>query len=403
MFTIFLLLITCGFAWLAFTNLKQALVALVVLLPSYLLRLELLGIPTTLLELFVLIVILAWLVGLYRKNRWSTISSLVPRPWWILMGLWVLAFFLATLVAPDTRAAMGITKAYGIEPILLSLVFLDVFDRNLKPLLRALGFAALGVALFGIWQWISGAGIPIPWDFERRIVSVYPYPNAVGLFLGPIVILALARAVQTHKAQRLFWISVIATSLPAIVLAKSEAALVSIVATTLIAGVVWKKTRTCAIGIGLLVLVLALTLTPLRDKIFLQDHSGQVRLTQWSETTHLLRASPIVGAGLSAYPTALAPFHRAKHIEIFQYPHTIFFNVWVELGLLGFLLLCATGLLLVRSIKRKNSAVGMACALALLQIAIHGLVDVPYFKNDLAILVWLLIVGVIAYDTRQKN
>jgi O-antigen ligase len=81
--------------------------------------------------------------------------------------------------------------------------------------------------------------------------------------------------------------------------------------------------------------------------------------------------------------------------EIYMYPHNIFLNFWSELGLLGALLFSwIIAKFLWQSstlyLKEKNFLALGLCG-AMLVILIHGLVDVPYFKNDLSVLFWILI------------
>jgi len=177
----------------------------------------------------------------------------------------------------------------------------------------------------------------------------------------------------------------------------------------------------------------------------LRDLSGEIRKQQWRETWEMLTASPAnfaLGAGLGGYQSAVAPFHqagiffnkdqdpdfrrkivifddryKAEHwqpVEVYLYPHNIFLNFWTELGLAGLLLFIW---IMVKSIKVliadirypmsdkistfklqiTNLASGQDKYLklgllgALVVIIVHGLVDVPYFKNDLSLLFWLII------------
>lgn len=131
-------------------------------------------------------------------------------------------------------------------------------------------------------------------------------------------------------------------------------------------------------------IVISLLFPPLFQKLTLQDYSGSVRLSQWSETIDMLQDHWLLGAGLSGYQTVFKPYHQATHLEIFQYPHNILLNIWVELGLLG---LIAVGLLSWHVLRAEPSI----AIFALLQMIIHGLVDVPYFKNDLAFLTWIFL------------
>jgi hypothetical protein len=71
-------------------------------------------------------------------------------------------------------------------------------------------------------------------------------------------------------------------------------------------------------------------------------------------------------------------------------------NVWTELGLAGFAA-CAGLLTIVLAALRRAHADGwrdtaaVAVLLAFGGMLVHGLVDVPYFKNDLSALTWLLL------------
>jgi len=106
----------------------------------------------------------------------------------------------------------------------------------------------------------------------------------------------------------------------------------------------------------------------------------------------MLKASPIVGAGLSGYQTAIKPYHVNTWMEIFLYPHNIVLTIWSELGLLG---LIAAGLLLAwfaKQLLARRDSIAVMLASSMVIILIHGLVDVPYFKNDLAVIFWMLLV-----------
>ena len=128
----------------------------------------------------------------------------------------------------------------------------------------------------------------------------------------------------------------------------------------------------------------------------LQDSSGLVRRAQWSETLTMLADRPFLGAGLNGYPAALAPYHDATFYEIFQYPHEIFLNSWSELGLIGLIALFIGAILVARTTwRRKDEVLVLAFAVAILTMTIHGLVDVPFFKNDLAILTAFCLVGMV--------
>ena len=138
------------------------------------------------------------------------------------------------------------------------------------------------------------------------------------------------------------------------------------------------------------------------QKITLQDYSGFVRRLIWGESWKMLSDNWFFGAGLAGYQIKITPYHL-KTFEIFLYPHNIVLNFWSEVGLLGLL---SFGWLFIKffwlnmtslSLRRRGLGRGYDLIIAatliavMAQIIIHGLVDAPYFKNDLSVLFWLMV------------
>lgn len=389
--TAVLLAIYCAIAWRDF---RLAVFLFLAALPTYLLRLEIFGLPTTVLELMFGILTIGWLIKLLKEK---TKLSFV-KPWLWPITLLLIAGIVGVMVAPDKMAALGVFKAYLLEPIIFFFVLYTTLKQtnDTEEALSFLGLGALAVALFAIYQRFTGQAIPIPWDIEQRVTSVFPYPNAVGLYLGPIIILgacALWRSFRTKIYPRVwFWLLIVGASMAATVFSRTEAAWTALAVTLVLTGLFIKRWRRPTLVILTLVIVLIILTPTVHSKLLLQDYSGAVRLKQWEESINMLKDNWLFGAGLSGYPIALQPYHMRQEIEIFQYPHNLVLNIWSELGVLG---LIAAGWLAILSIKtfrraRKNQPplnwLAFAATAALLEMTIHGLVDVPFFKNDLAML-----------------
>ncbi len=375
------------------SDLKLLIYFTLAALPSYLIRFSMGSIPFTLLEFLVLTVIFSFL---FSRRTLKIFYSSFNIPILLLL----LSATIGVFVAPDHLAALGIWKAYFVEPILFFFVVKSTLTQqeDRKKALQALGLGAILVSVFAIVQYVSGWGIPIPWDFEKRVTSFFPYPNAVGLYLAPIVTIAILSLFKKNERQKTkwYWLLVTTLGLVAIVLAKTEAALVAIPASLLL---VWlfkslsclcrpDKTRQWIFPFTSIIIALsvAFSVPAIAEKLLLHDSSGLVRRSQWSETIQMLQAHSLFGAGLSGYQTALLPYHHDTQYEIFQYPHDIFLNIWSELGLLGLLAFLLLALQVLRVVK-----VAPFVFAALLTMTIHGLVDVPYFKNDLALMTWSLL------------
>lgn len=406
----FLPLVFLAYAVVAFAKPRWAALVLIGALPSYLIRFPFGGVPTTALEAMFWILFAAWLVK--REKRLVDIKG-----WGALLLLWLGVATFQMSVSPDFRAAAGVWKAYFLEPVLFFIIACDLFRAHEErdQALRALGVSAIAIGALALVQRFTGFAVPPPFngvpippatEAEFRSTAFYGFPNAIGLFLAPLVPLFLGALWADRKRLRraAFWAAALAASCLAIVLAESEGAIVGAAAGVFLAGVLHPTTRKLALAAAAAGAVVILAIAPLRhlavEKATLSDWSGRVRKEIWSETWTMLKDRPLLGAGLSGYKETFAPYHKAGHIEIFQYPHQLVLNFWVELGLAGVVIFI---LLMARFFQaalatRAWTLVGAGAALL-----VHGLVDVPYFKNDLSMLFWLLMAFAASHAAEQRK
>jgi len=113
----------------------------------------------------------------------------------------------------------------------------------------------------------------------------------------------------------------------------------------------------------------------------------------------VLEQRPILGAGLSGFQERVAPFYaRTQTSANFIDPHNIVLNFWVETGLLG---LIAIAWIFVTAFRvswlgwhrgdHDWRPYHLGVLLAMVAVVVHGMVDVPYFKNDLSLEFWTFI------------
>ncbi len=412
--TIELLITAALWGWWAWKDPKRAFLGLPILLPTYLVRTSLGPIPTTALELIILATCAAWMIKRGQDGLRDACSVL--RTWRIPAYLWLTAGFVAVLVSPVTLQALGLFRAYFIEPLLVFVIGADLVRTREDRRRLAQSFATVTIllAVWAVIQYATGWGIPKPWDAwpGRRATGPFPFPNALALFVTPIAALALAdvvaryndRSAGAHGAPLLKsiigWLTVIA-GFVAVILAQSDGGLVALLAATFVALLLHRQTRKAALTVALAAILAVAVIQPLRsaveEKLLFKEWSGKVRTVIWKESWTMLTdtgtpaglARPILGAGLAAYPTAILPYHKATWMEVFQYPHNILLNIWSETGLLG---LIAFSCILITWVRRGSGPRTTDLILPILTaLLVHGLVDVPYFKNDLAVAFWLFV------------
>lgn len=364
-------------------------------LPLYVLRFHVFGLPTTVLEVYLLLLFLvfvfstkpsAWLEGWRRLGSWR--GPLIA---------WLLISFISVFVAPDVWRALGLWRAYVLEPVFVFYVLAALrSELDWNQLRRNFFWLASALGVYALIQYITGLGIPYPWNIGmlegRRAVGPFPYPNALALLVTPIVAWAFAVWIQRPMKS---WLPFVAWmfGLVAILLAKSDGGLVAFFATALVVSLWHGRTRRVALWVSLIGIVALVVMPSIRvpvvRELSFQSWSGQVRLFGWRETWDMLQDRWFFGAGFGGYKAAFAPYHKATAIEIFEYPHTIVFNFWSETGILGVLIFCWIAITWIR-LRPRSPFDGLIACVPLLAILVHGLVDVPYFKNDLALAFWLM-------------
>jgi putative inorganic carbon (HCO3(-)) transporter len=210
---------------------------------------------------------------------------------------------------------------------------------------------------------------------------------------------------------------VIILGLATVIMAQSEGATLAVLVCGWLMLFLNKKARIPALILLAVGVILFFTVGSFHDylisKLLLSDYSGHVRRLIWGETWAMLGDHWFWGAGLAGYQLAIVPYHTNTWMEIFLYPHDILLNFWSELGLLGvaaFLWLAVKYFWqnlknifhIICNYSQElpfDKIISFVLIFAGLEILIHGLVDVPYFKNDLSVLFWL-IVGVSSINAK---
>jgi O-antigen ligase len=109
----------------------------------------------------------------------------------------------------------------------------------------------------------------------------------------------------------------------------------------------------------------------------------------------MLGDHPLFGAGISAYQTVMAHY-RTRNLHPEPYAHNIFLTTWSEVGLVG---LAAFTVILIgllwRAWRSFDSTPQYRPLLwgifgAWVVFIVHGMVDSPYWKNDLSLEFWML-------------
>jgi len=359
--------------------------------------------PTTLLETAIILTVVVFALETWRGHlalQWRT-------PFTIPALLFILAGAISVLVAPSRTAGLGLYRAYIIEPIAFAFVLMHAVTtwRRALAVLSGFGIAGIVVGLANSILVIAALRAHTYDVTQTPPVVIYTTANALALFLGPLI--AVAASLFLHGTSRELRIGsgvFLLVAVPSMLLSFSRGGYLAMAAVAV--GLALSHRRRWLLLAGLVIaggLVSAIPPIFHRISIEFQNVGGTTffgragRLELWSATLKMLSHYPIFGAGLSGFAERIGPYWNANHPERFIDPHNIVLNFWVETGLLGVFafawLLVVVFRISWQGWKKSDSdwrPIFLGVLLAMVAIVVHGLVDVPYFKNDLSLLFWAL-------------
>jgi putative inorganic carbon (hco3(-)) transporter len=358
-------------------------------------------VPTTLLENATLLTIAAFVVETVRDRRQVVWRS----PFLIPALLFVVAGAIAVITAPNQVAGLGLYRAYLLEPMAFALVLINVVRTPQRALLVVSGLAAGATAAGLANSIVVLAGLlNHTYDVTQTPpVVIYSTANAVALYVVPIVAVAGSLALHARGPVQLGALAVFIAGVVVTALSFSRGGYLALAA--VVAGLALShRRRWLLLGLAVVGAVGLVLVPPIRHRILIETQNvyGNTvfsRLDLWSAAVKLLKERPLFGAGLSGFQTRSAPFFsHANTTANFIDPHNIVLNFWVETGLLG--LIAIIWIFVVGfQVSWRGWSHGaldwrpyqLGVLLALVAVVTHGLVDVPYFKNDLSLEFWTLL------------
>jgi len=378
-------------------------------LPLYVIRWHYGPIPTTLLETLIVVT-----VGLYVVARWRDgWKRPLATPYDIPILLLLVAGAIAVFVAKDHRGALGLYRAYFVEPIAIFYVAVDVVRRTDHVRQLLLAFAA-GSSAFAVLNLIVFARALIAHDVHVGAApnALYMDANYVAMYLEPPVAIA-AGLVLFGDSPRWRWLGAtwLAITGSALVLMFSKGSYLALAALAVVAVLSVRRWR-LPLLVGLVVGALAISQIPLVAARIATGYSSLMgRAEIFSAALRMIRDSPVFGVGLGGFSYQF----RGAFPEI--YPHDEWLTFWVELGLLGMISFAWILFgLLWRGWRFWPSTHGFDCAAlwgvlgALVLWTVHGIVDSPYWKNDMSVEFWILaaleiviIRNALAHDGRERR
>jgi putative inorganic carbon (HCO3(-)) transporter len=346
--------------------------------------------PTTLLETLILATVALYAVSRWRDGQRRPVATPFDIPIVVLLA----AGAVAVLVASDHRAALGLYRAYFLEPVALFYVAADVLrgEAHVRRLLVAFAAGSSAFALLNLGAFYQALS-------EHRVLvgaapnALYGDANYVAMYMEPpfalgAALLMLGRELA-WKALGGAWMLITGASL---VLSFSKGGYLALFALVVLVVVTVPRWRVALVAVLMAGVLIATQVPLLMARMATVSRAVGSRLEVFGNAFEVIRDHPVFGVGLAGYSYSFRGATSSLH------PHNIWLTFWVEVGIVG---LAAFAVVFLGAQWRGWRVWPLAQGFwrpalwgslaALLMWLVHGLVDTPYWKNDMSVEFWVLV------------
>lgn len=358
-------------------------------LPFYLVRFKIGWVPTNLLELLIIGLFVIWLVQKYKLLT-SDVDNFSFYPIFPIF----LIFFgvtISTLFSSNLEISAGIWKSWFVIPLLFLFILINELKtkEQIRNVLITLFLSGIGVSLIALSYWFDNN-----LTYDGRLRAFYLSPNYLAMYLSPILILSfyLYFLVQKKALKFLLILGYLLLSF-VIYLTYSYGAWLGLLGALFF--LIFKQRRFRIISVFLLLFVLFFIIQIPGQKFqSLLDFSYpslESRIMIWQSAWEIIKDHPLNGIGPGMFQKYYLYYQARSYLEwAVPQPHNLFLAFWLQtglIGLIGFIWLLKDFFKKIR-FKQVFSSILIG---VMIYILIHGLIDTPYWKNDLAVLFWLII------------
>lgn len=381
---------------------KTYVYLLIVLIPIYYIRIGIL--PTNVFEMLLAGALIAALADLAKKGRLSSLNSKVILPSILIIS----GLLLGLMVSSDKLSTLGIIKSWFVVPIAVYwLASIYFTGEQVKHVIKAITLSGVLVALYVTFQWLGFIG-PVGYQIgdinylryvaEGRATGFFESPNYAAMYLAPIFFLSLLRVSSWRDPQ----LSGSLVILFALFATGSRGAILAVLLAAITVFTYYKKGTWGALFAVAVLTVLSATIY-LHTSLQLGDGDNN-RLGYYRSALEMIQSSPVAGIGAGQFYDNLIALCHTKQLGCVVdssalHPHNLYLELLLSGGALllaGFVLLVARAFKeLIQRVQNATSTLQrfhlVLPSAALLVILFHGLVDTTYFKNDLSVIFWLII------------
>ncbi len=415
-------------------NLRHGIYFIIFLMPLYLWRFSICGIPTTVLEIMIYVLFLVWVLNKIQKyyssfpRRRESIATVIftiitnKSNKILLIGILLLFLGLAisTFNSSDLKTSLGIFKGWFVDPFLFFIIFISVIKKEKHLVLSLKSWLASGVAvsLISIFYLLNNN-----LTFDDRLKSFFLSPNHLSMYLAPAFLITLILLLSNKKSNIKilnikYLILLIIIFIPLYFTYSYGAFLGIFIAMIYLFAsnkFIWVL-RYSIFNIKYLIFLIIIFTIFISTTVIKFDQvinsnersSFHSRLMVWNASVEIIKDNPLFGIGPGTFQDVYLSYSEKFDEPYLEWaipqPHNIFLAFYLQTGLIGFL-----GFILIlfwffncRRDEAMPRLYRQVINILMIYILIHGLVDTTYWKNDLALMFWLIIgMMIVSHHTKR--
>lgn len=396
---------------------NRLILIILFLLPTYLIKIKFGWVSFNVLELLIFVL---FLFRAFKKNT----KYEIPNTKYVLPIIFIIiGLLLSVLANQNYYSGFGAIKGWFVVPLIFAIIFYDALkkdERLLRKSLLALFFSGAAISLIGIFYKFSGI-----LTYDNRLKIFWDSPNQLAMFLAVPFLIGIekfgfeelkkvrlwgipatklpegkSRTLKWKSAAIIFGLLLISSSL---YLTKSFGVWLAIMMTLL--AVFWleygKKVPKKYLATFSIILAIFLVWASINKYNNIQNLDKRSSLASrtmiWRSAGLMIENNPLFGIGPGNF--------QEKYLEYQKYfppylewsapqPHNLFFAFWLQAGLIGLAGFVWILISFFRDNKiaiRNDRNVGILFLGIMIYILVHGLVDTTYWRNDLAVIFWMMI------------
>lgn len=377
-------------------------------LPFYFIKFKYNWISLNVIEILIIVLFLVWVFSKSKKYLILDTQYLIP------VLLIFIGLLLSLVANKNYYVGFGIIKGWFILPIIFAIIFYDNLKKDEKLLdwsLTALFCSGVFVSVEGIYYWISGL-----LTYDGRLTVFYNSPNQLAMFLAVPFLVGLLFAFKEKELNKkiLYALGFLLVGLNLYFTFSYGAWLAAGVSLGVVFWLIYNEFWKKKIVVLLIILLVVFLTGAAYGKLTSIERKGlrsslTSRMMIWKSAGLMIKNNPFFGIGPGNF--------QEKYLEYQKYfppylewavpqPHNLFLAFWLESGLAG---LFGFVFLLVQFFRDNKKAIGnnrlygSLCLALMLYFLIHGLVDTTYWRNDMAMIFWMVIVVNLSLVSRKKE